>query len=624
MATSGSADSRSSRGATRSRDEQTPRRKKERKRPASETKSSKKMTAQPDPQHWEPWVDHLSTRKTPRSWALAVTGGKESPLSWALPATAGEATEWISGFHKLSHGKRCELGAAEARQWLSDCEAGEVDAEFAYRTLALASALPSLAQRLTADQWNETADALFELAQHAGGISLEEHPLERQLLGGELPLIIAYLFPELKRCRKLVRPAGRLLSEGICELLDGEGLPHCDFVPQLGPLLACWTRCQLVAEAAASAGKSSGFGKHLLSKDARLQYEWLVRQSLRLLRADRQYALGNGSPPMPSDLLRIALKLSGDPSDDSAAARLLGRSVVAKPKRNPPPEPSVYSEWAETAVMRCNWKPKSAHVAIAFGNRQLQLELALGKHVLFKGPWEAELTVDDNRLALADDYSEVCWFSDEDVDYLELEAPLDEGWKLQRHVLLAKRDEFLWLGDAVVPASPNDPPRAAAITYGGTLQLSDQFQWVPAEETLEGQLVNDKIEVLAIPLALPEWQAARPAGALLCQDQQFRLEQQGAGSGLFATLFFDLNRKRARKGITWRQLTVAENLAIQPAEVAVGYRVHSGSHQWLFYRSLAPPKQRTVFGQHLSSEMLAARFKTDGTVDTLIEIEGYQ
>ena len=59
---------------------------------------------------------------------------------------------------------------------------------------------------------------------------------------------------------------------------------------------------------------------------------------------------------------------------------------------------------------------------------------------------------------------------------------------------------------------------------------------------------------------------------------------------------------------TWRQLTVAEHLLPQPREVAVGYRVQLGYDQWLIYRSLAPRGSRSVLGQNVADEFVAARF----------------
>jgi hypothetical protein len=42
-----------------------------------------------------------------------------------------------------------------------------------------------------------------------------------------------------------------------------------------------------------------------------------------------------------------------------------------------------------------------------------------------------------------------------------------------------------------------------------------------------------------------------------------------------------------KRPLTWRRITVAENLALVPREVAAAYRVQVGREQWLFYRSLA-------------------------------------
>ena len=93
------------------------------------------------------------------------------------------------------------------------------------------------------------------------------------------------------------------------------------------------------------------------------------------------------------------------------------------------------------------------------------------------------------------------------------------------------------------------------------------------------------------------------------------------GNALFAPLFFDLDPRRFARRLTWRQLTVAESLEIQPADVAVGYRVQLGKEQWLIYRSLAQTANRTLLGHNLSTEMLVARFDPTGEVEALVEIE---
>ena len=73
--------------------------------------------------------------------------------------------------------------------------------------------------------------------------------------------------------------------------------------------------------------------------------------------------------------------------------------------------------------------------------------------------------------------------------------------------------------------------------------------------------------------------------------------------------------------MTWRQLTVAENLTAQSDDVAVGYRVQIGRQQWLFYRSLAACGNRTLLGHNLVSEFLVARFSKEGKVEAIVETE---
>ena len=84
---------------------------------------------------------------------------------------------------------------------------------------------------------------------------------------------------------------------------------------------------------------------------------------------------------------------------------------------------------------------------------------------------------------------------------------------------------------------------------------------------------------------------------------------------------FDLDRKRAKKVRTWRQLTVGEGMEVVPPDVAVGYRAQSGDDQWLIYRSLAPAGNRTLLGQNISAEFCAGRFLTTGKFKEWVEIE---
>ena len=134
-------------------------------------------------------------------------------------------------------------------------------------------------------------------------------------------------------------------------------------------------------------------------------------------------------------------------------------------------------------------------------------------------------------------------------------------------------------------------------------------------------MIGSKRRALVLPLALPEWRTAPSHGELSSSDGELRLGAHGVGRNLCCPLLLDLNPQRLTRQRTWRQLTVASKLQIQPAETAVGYRAQCGRDQWLFYRSLDPPTSRTVLGQELLCDFLMARFKRTGEVEEMIEVE---
>ncbi len=213
------------------------------------------------------------------------------------------------------------------------------------------------------------------------------------------------------------------------------------------------------------------------------------------------------------------------------------------------------------------------------------------------------------------DWEEVCWVSDDDVDYLELEIPLEHGLNVQRQICLARRDELLFLADAVIGQEKR------SIHYRGGLPLVAGLGVQPAEKTREVELSGKKLRALAMPLALGEWRVDRRCGELAASGQTLELKQQALGARLYAPLWLDLAARRRKRAFTWRELTVAEQLRIQPREVATGFRVQFGNKQWLVYRSLAERGNRTLLGHNLATEFLLARFARDGGVKPLIEIE---
>ena len=504
----------------------------------------------------------------------------------------------------------------------------------------------------SAEPWQTLLEHLLGAVEQGRRIELLEQPLLHQLLAGELAFTLACRLPQsgafrartessAKGTGPCFRPtispkfsasepkngpvprlcsspefrglhsvARRALSSGLRELLDGEGLPHARYLDQFRPLAACWTRCRTMAQQCCVPCWSPG---------AESQYQWLVRCVLRLTRSDgsQVFAQDAGSRDHDADLIRTALSLGGDDDDRVIAALVLPRQKrpAKRIRLSALPPPTLHSEWAATAIMQTTWAPATPRLTAVWPGRSMRLELACAKELLWSGPWEWDIRLDGQPLAATSDWEETCWFSDREADYLELEIELGHGARLQRHVLLGKADGILFLADAVLGR------QRARIEYRGILPLCPGVTLQGAEETREAFLLGRQRRALVLPLALPEWRCDHRVGELTQTARGLELTQTVEGRRMFAPLWFDLDRRRMIRPRTWRQLTVAESLRAQPADVAVGYRAQVGRQQWLLYRSLATRGNRTLLAHNLSTELLVARFDPEGEIGRLVEIE---
>ncbi len=567
---------------------------------------------------WHAWAKHLSERTRPAARDGAFAAGEES-LCWGMPCCV--ACDPLDG----PPSDRA-AGAAERRvlRWLGEVAGGVAGVEYALEALALAHRLPRLAEQLSADAWFALLAHLVEAAREAGAIDAEQQPLPAQLLAGELPLTLACLFPELTPCRALAPGAQRVLSAGLSDLLDGEGLVHGRHFALMRPLLACWTRCRILGD---------GMKRPCFTTEARRQYAFMVRHALRFARHDGTAMLGPAAQNGDAALLRAAVAAGGKADDRTLAALALppaARNAGRKPAAALP-EPTAQSEWAAAALLRPDWSRSSPRLAVVYPGTTVQVELACGKEVVLGGPWSLEVTLDGRRLAPDTDWEQVCWVSDDDVDYLELEIGLEEGVRVQRQMALAREDRILFLADAVLGDRPG------RLEYRAGLPLAPGMRFRPAKESREGFLEGAKRRAAVFPLALAEWRSLWAAGELQAADaggepggdgsggpppsQALELTHSAHAARLYAPLLLDLDRRRFARPFTWRRLTVAEGLEVQPDDAAVGYRVAVGRSQWLVYRSLAPKGNRTLLGHNLSSEALLARFDATGEVEPLIEVE---
>lgn len=563
---------------------------------------------------WRQWRRRLEDSEAPE---LLLPGGKKKvhPLEWGADESLGAWMRWRGDVAAhVERGDQKALGAL-IDAWIDDADRRVADAEFALECLAWAYEAPALAQHVDSERWWRLVEHLVEVARQAVEASLGESPapddaLAHQALGGELPLALTRLMPELDPVRRLRRPSVSVLSEGVLALTDGEGLVPARLLPRLPLLLACWTRCRAWADET---------GKPCWNADAETQFEWLVRQAVRLSRPDATLALGPAETRGAAALLAAALELAGDDSDYAGAAARLGKKALAEEADDAePPEPSVNSEWSCLSVLAADWAPKSPRAVVTYEDDLSRLELAVGGRAVLTGDWVTEATVDGQPLTPDGEWDESCWFSDDDCDYLELSLPLSGEARLDRQIVVTRSDKAVYLADLVVTGQSED----RKITVTTRVPLAPGVHWMGERETREGRLVFDERELAGVvPPSLPEWRNDPRVGELLEEDGALVLRQEWTGRNVCCPLFIDGSPNRFNKQRTWRQLTIAAALERVSPDVAVAYRVQCGKDQWVAYRSLDPPGNRTFMGHNLSSECLFGRFLSTGEVDEYFEIE---
>lgn len=460
-------------------------------------------------------------------------------------------------------------------------------------------------------------------SQRKATSELKETPDQLVLRSGEAPFLTGLLLEPWREAKPLREQGRRQLVDELIAQTDSDGTPHAELLPRLPLWLAPLVRATLWAER---------FGVPLWSDDDRRRLSLVLERSIPLCRPNGRLAMGNGYalPAIPLfDAAAKALSLTGP------AEKLL-RTLKHPPEKGPLRKqtsrgieimPSSQSDWARFAMLRSNWHSHADSLAISHHQPQPLLDVAaLGTPVLH-GPWAWELQIADAGIEPADEWSCSCWFSDPDADYLELQMKGPGALRVERQVLLSRKDHFLLLADCV---------RGAQSVLGDANDVGEQrihlrtrlslAHGVTAEAdvpTREIRLKAGKQAVRVFPLALVDDRVQSTPHECRIDGGDLVLHQVGQGNGLYAPLIFDWHPDRIRRPALWRTLTVSEAGKPLGKDLAAGHRLQLGKHQLLIYRSFSPiHAARAVLGHHTWHESVVAKFDGHGDVEPIVKVEG--
>ena len=495
-----------------------------------------------------------------------------------------------------------------------------------FTLLAALEVLDQSGHRLPVEQffklWRQTLSELlmwptviYEDPTVPADVTIVEH--------GEIPFVGGLVFHEVASAANLVKSGRKIMTKELSDKSDTDGTPHADIVPRLSLWLAPFIRATMVAD------RREGT---LWNDEQRQLLTNVVDRAILLCRPDGRAALTNGLSLDPLPVLSAAAELFGLGLVGSTGAYLqaIQRAVAGKPQRRSKPEiatmPSNQSDWARFALLRSDWSVDADSVAITHHQPLPQLDVtALGRS-LIHGDWNLKLKIGGVPVELAEEWSCVCWQSDPDADFIELQMAGPGKLRVERLVMLSRKERFLFVADSISGVPLAGPRHGEStrqrIEYESGLSLCEGMTGSCEGTTREGRITGHRLKARIFPLGIPQDRVNSTPHELSIAGHQVVLKHVAEGEGLFAPLVFVWHPERTRVEATWRTLTVTENGHVVGRDTAVGYRLKLGDYQLMISRSLKKSGYaRACLGHHTFNETVVASFSASGEVEPILMVE---
>lgn len=441
-------------------------------------------------------------------------------------------------------------------------------------------------------------------------------------LPARFAVTLAGLFADVDICRSLDREAMAAVQAEIARLVSAEGAVGLRGSAAILERIVRWAGVREVAAATGAPAWNDATEK---------SFGAAVATAVRLLGDKGRGLTGAGRLPASCSDSLLAAAVGSDRKRVRRTAEFVqaGKSGGRRHRRDAAAAEKLlprdqHDAASATAIIRSGWGRQAIRVLVQYRDTLPHLEIAVGDRLLVDGAWGWSAAADGRGIEAEGPWKLSCFESDKKATFLEIVAPLPDGLQIDRQIVLLPHDRILVLADAITKRAADSsvslPFPQEGLQLTSEVPLTAGLEGKMAKETREVFVRDTKPRIMALPLGLPEWRSAG-SGGLEATVAGLRLEQRSAGCRVYAPLWLDLDPDRHGKPLTWRQLTVADTRQNLPPHQAIGFRVQSGLEQWLVYRSLDEPRNRTVLGCNLSCDFLIGPIGKTGVVDRAIEID---
>lgn len=498
---------------------------------------------------------------------------------------------------------------------------------------------PRLDAEIAFPIWRLALIRTLELAAYlAKPMSCQLAADRRLLTTGELPWLLSQLFGDVAGIAEFKQLAQQSLRNELLEFTDGDGTPNCELLQVLPRWMASFTRSVEVGMIV---------DEPLLEGETRFRFEDLVTKMVMLLDRDGRILggiessnrsarreSGDDVSPLVTMLLR-ACELIGLDEHSLAAESLRFRIHLANGGSSEkfrsdsfsesPDErlivtdsdlPATQSDWAGWACLRNWWAPTGNTAVVRHDGPSVQLQLCLLGVPFVDGEWGLNVRLDGQLLSWTDAWKCICWTSDTDMDYIELQLDMPDGTMLCRQVMVSRKDHFLVVADAVSKAG------SRRIDLVSTLPLRRGVKAKADVATREIRLASEDVKVRCFPVALPDDRLHSTVGRFDVDAGHLRLVQAATNEGLYAPIVLDWSPDRTPLEAEWRSLTITEEgKKIAPWQAA-GHRFRLGKLHLVIYRSLQHSEDsRALLGLHTDRETVIAQFNDQGYVLPIVSVD---